>query len=77
MYSYRTYDSSWARNGSSRAATVVKENGTMGRHTSASPPPITVGDGKRRPIRDRLHNITSAMTWIKEELVRERERERE
>ena len=44
----------------------------MGRHTSASPPPV-FGDGKRRPIRARLQNITTAMTWIKEELVSEGE----
>jgi hypothetical protein len=68
MYGYRAYESSWAsRNGGS----AVKENGTMGRHTSASPPPLTIGEaaGKRRPIRDRLQNITSAMSWIREELV--------
>lgn len=96
MYNnYRAYESSWStRNGraptaSTTSTTVVRENGTMGRHTSASPPPITIGDGKRRPIRDRLQNITTAMAWIKEELVsvhlgggqeregRHREREKE
>ena len=70
MYKYRGYDSSLTRNAG------VKQNGTMGRHTSPSPPPV-IGDGKRRPIRDRLQNITSAMSWIKEELVSGRYRERE
>ena len=51
----------------------VRENGSMGRHSSTSPPPMTIGDGKRRPIRDRLQNITTAMAWIKEELVSGRE----
>lgn len=62
MYKYRAYESSLTRN------SRVKENGNMGRHTSDSPPPL-IGDGKRRPIRDRLQSITSAMSWIKEELV--------
>ena len=66
MYNSRAYD--WTRNA------AVRENGTMGRHASDSPPPMIVGDsGKRRPIRDRLQNITSAMSWIKEELVSRRD----
>ena len=64
MSKYSAYDSRLIK------TAAVKENGTMGRHTSASPPPV-LGDGKRRPIRDRLQNITSAMSWIKEELVSE------
>ena len=74
MYSYRGYSAS-----SKASQQRVTENGTMGRHTSSSPPPVLC-DGKRRSIRDRLQGITSAMSWIKDELVsrdRERERERE
>lgn len=71
MYNYGRYN--YNSHSSTRNGGVVKENGTMGRHTSASPPPV-IGDGKRRPIRDRLQNITSAMSWIKEELVSVKQR---
>ena len=63
MYSYRGYSAS-----SKASQQQVTENGTMGRHTSSSPPPV-LSDGKRRSIRDRLQGITSAMSWIKDELV--------
>lgn len=68
MYSYRDHC------GSSKRNHRVTENGTMGRHTSSSPPPV-LSDGKRRTIRDRLQGITTAMAWIKDELVGGRERE--